>query len=377
MARRWRSAVESHIQWSSEAASYGMRRTSSMPANKQTTRQGGATDAPVPSNAAATESSVCNTMCSVLGVEGPKSDDFCDALMTFGAQAAWIEEAVPDLEESQPIFMDPIPGRGAQWLGVRWFNCRIVALFPPDCHREELEAAVHRSARTAACDSALELSWSSVYEADWEAQVRASYVPLQLTDDLWIIPEWCEPPDPSKTNLLLKPGLAFGTGEHATTRLCLRWLQNQDLARKSVIDYGCGSGILAIGSLLYGASHVVGVDVDALAVRASTLNAELNGVDGRSEFYVTAPSSEEPEPLAAAGASRHCGFDVCMANILRPALLDLQPRLAAYVRQGGTIALSGILEHQAPDVVEAYSRDFADLRVALEGEWALVTGIKR
>jgi ribosomal protein L11 methyltransferase len=195
---------------------------------------------------------------------------------------------------------------------------------------------------------------SSVEEQDWVRLTQDQFEPIAVTSRLWIVPTWHEPVDPAALNLRLDPGLAFGTGSHPTTRLCLRWLDRHLAAGASVVDYGCGSGVLAIAAGLLGAGTVSGVDIDPRAVIASRDNAARNGV--AAMFF---------EP------------DVVVANILSNPLRVLAPLICGLARSGGAVVLSGILSEQRDLVAEAY-RPWLDLQPAQEEEgWVCLWGIKR
>jgi ribosomal protein L11 methyltransferase len=185
---------------------------------------------------------------------------------------------------------------------------------------------------------------------------------MRIAERMWIVPSWCEPVDPTAVNLALDPGLAFGTGSHPTTRLCLEWLALELRRQASVLDYGCGSGILAIAAAKLGASRVVGVDVDPHAVDAARANAATNGVAAAFTF---------PDGLGADT------FDVVVANILANPLRLLAPALAARVRGGGRIVLSGVLADQAADVAAAYAPWFIiDVWRSGEDGWVALAGTR-
>jgi len=204
----------------------------------------------------------------------------------------------------------------------------------------------------------------TVADADWEQAWKAHYRPIEITSGLWICPSWITPPDPEAINILLDPGLAFGTGTHASTRLCLQWLARQPLAGRSVIDYGCGSGILAIAALRLGARDAIGVDVDPVALAVSHDNAARNGVAQR--LTLCAPDELEPEATA----------DIVLANILANPLINLACSLAARVRRGGQIALSGMLSDQVSEVSQHYIETF-DLAEDFQDGWGILHGPKR
>src|SRR5512135_1583757 len=199
-------------------------------------------------------------------------------------------------------------------------------------------------------------------ESDWVRLTQSQFNPIRISDRLWIVPTWHEPADPDAINIALDPGLAFGTGSHPTTRLCLRWLDANIKGGESVLDYGCGSGILAIAAMKLGAGSTVGVDVDAQAVVASCDNAVANHVS--ADFYL-------PDGVALGQ------YDVVVANILTNPLKVLAPLLAASARQGGRIVLSGILAEQAADVMRIYAQWFDLAPAILEDGWCCLSGVKK
>lgn len=202
--------------------------------------------------------------------------------------------------------------------------------------------------------------------------VLDSFTPVKVLDGLWIVPEWCDAPaeDPDALSVVLEPGLAFGTGEHPTTRLCLGWLRKNGMEGKYVMDFGTGSGVLAIGAMLMGAERAVGVDIDPLSVKSAGTNAALNGLKDRIELYC-ADGSDDSELPPGRG-----DVDVMVANILVGPVLDLEPLFASYVKPGGRVCLSGILVTQAPRVIEKYAEHFDDLSYEEELGWAVVSGVR-
>lgn len=199
-------------------------------------------------------------------------------------------------------------------------------------------------------------------DEDWVRRSQSQFGPLQVGDRLWIVPSWHTPPDPRAIVVRLDPGLAFGTGSHASTRLVLKYLEKHVREAERVLDYGCGSGILAIVAAKLGAGEVAAVDIDPQALETTAANASHNDVDLR----VAAPES------LPAGK-----FDLVLANILAGPLITLEPLLAARTRKGGRIVLSGILESQAAEVAAAYAQDFDSGVLALEEGWALVGGERK
>jgi ribosomal protein L11 methyltransferase len=235
---------------------------------------------------------------------------------------------------------------------------RLTALAAAGTDAAQLVAAAARAAALPMPD----FRTGRVEDEDWVQRSRAQFGPIRVAETFWIVPSWCDPPDPSATVVRLDPGLAFGTGSHVSTRLILKFLLNNVPARERVLDYGCGSGILAIAAAMLGAADVAAVDIDPQALTAAQENASANSVSLR----VMAPES------LPAGS-----YDVVLANILAGPLIALEPQLASRTRAGGRLALSGILESQAAEVVAAYARDFDASVGAVEEGWALVQGTRR
>ncbi|WP_462170980.1 50S ribosomal protein L11 methyltransferase [Pseudoalteromonas xiamenensis] len=198
-------------------------------------------------------------------------------------------------------------------------------------------------------------------DKDWEREWMDNFHPIQFGERLWICPSWREIPDPTAVNVLLDPGLAFGTGTHATTALCLKWLDAQDLTGKTVVDFGCGSGILGIAALKLGAARVIGIDIDPQAIAATYDNAARNGVADQIEAYLP---EDQPEFQA----------DVVVANILAQPLRELHEIILGFLKPGGDIAMSGILEEQAQSVADVYAPFVKLDPIAQEGEWTRVSG---
>ncbi|WP_133129960.1 50S ribosomal protein L11 methyltransferase [Legionella yabuuchiae] len=235
-----------------------------------------------------------------------------------------------------------------------WSNVIILALYV------EQEDADHASSVFKASYPKFETLLIPVPEKDWERAWMTQFTPLQFGHRLWIVPSWISAPDPNACNLILDPGLAFGTGTHPTTSLCLTWLDNADLIDKRVVDYGCGSGILALAAIKLGAKHVYAVDIDEQALTATRNNAELNQI--RSEQI----SLGFPEELQLKS-------DLIVANILLTPLLTLKARFHQLLEKGGTLVVSGILEDQLQELITAYQDCFEYHSTVTREEWALVT----
>jgi ribosomal protein L11 methyltransferase len=241
-----------------------------------------------------------------------------------------------------------------------WREVTLSALFPE--HTDG--AALLEHVRLAGIDLLKPATSSVLEDQDWARVWMDRYQPIMVGRRLWICPSWCTPPDSAAVNIILDPGLAFGTGTHATTALCLQWLSEQDLRDKDVIDYGCGSGILAIAALKLGARHAVATDLDPQALAVTRENAARNAVADLLQVC-------EPASLA-----ENASADVVVANILAGALVELAPRLTALTREGGQLALSGIMSHQADEVRTAYAASF-ELMAHTRDEWVLLAGTRR
>ena len=240
----------------------------------------------------------------------------------------------------QPLF-EPLPGESPLWDEVI-----LTGLFDTTTNLESLsqDIAQHVTATRV---------WTTrVDDKDWEREWMKNYHPIECANGLWIVPKWMTPPEPTATNIMMDPGLAFGTGYHATTRLCLDWLTEQDLAGKTVIDYGCGSGILGIAALLLGAKQVYAVDIDPQAVLATNQNAERNHVSTQLQAFLP----QEFEAFCQANAVLPA--DMITANILAKPLMGLAPYFATLLPTEGSIVLAGIIENQVDDVKAAYTPFF-------------------
>ncbi|ENC6657536.1 50S ribosomal protein L11 methyltransferase [Aeromonas hydrophila] len=201
-------------------------------------------------------------------------------------------------------------------------------------------------------------------DKDWVREWMDHFHPMQFGERLWICPSWRDVPNPDAVNVMLDPGLAFGTGTHPTTALCLQWLDGLDLAGKTVVDFGCGSGILGIAALKLGAARVIGIDIDPQAIQASRDNAMRNGVADQIELYLPA---DQPQDVEA---------DVVVANILAGPLRELAPLIAGHGKAGSLMALSGVLESQAPELETIYGQWFDMDPTAVKEEWCRLSGRK-
>ncbi|WP_165089015.1 50S ribosomal protein L11 methyltransferase [Neisseria yangbaofengii] len=288
-----------------------------------------------------------------LAVKDTVAEPLADALMEHGALSAAIEDAYAGTENEQAIFGEP--GMPTEQI---WQQSKVIALFG-EC---DDAAAVINTAAQACGLTDLNYSAEILEDQDWVRLTQAQFDPIQISDRLWITPSWHDAPDENAVNLQLDPGLAFGTGSHPTTRLCLQWLDAQLKGGESVLDYGCGSGILAIAALKLGAGSAVGVDIDEQAIRASGANAGQNNV--QAQFYL-------PDALPEGQ------FDVVVANILANPLRMLGEILAGRTKSGGRIVLSGLLDEQVEELSEIYGQWFDIEHAEIDEGWARLSGVKR
>lgn len=281
------------------------------------------------------------------------ADDLSDALMDLGALSASIEDAYAETDAEEAIFSEP----GDPPPGI-WQRNIVTAMFDADA--EPVALIEQMKAHTGIPQFTYHTEM--IEEQDWVRATQSQFEPICITPKLWIVPTWHEAPSEDAINIALDPGLAFGTGSHPTTHLCLRWLTEQNLANQSVLDYGCGSGILAIAAKKLGAAEVIGVDIDEQAVEASIYNARQNHVEIR---------------FLNANDARLGQFDIVVANILSSALMILAPILAASCKSGGRIALSGILEAQVDALQTRYGEWFNMSKPQQMDAWFLLTGTKK
>ena len=267
-----------------------------------------------------------------LHADAARAEALSDALMTQGALSVSLEDADAGTEAERLQFGEP----GMQPASL-WDHSRVIALFDADT---DLPQALASAAGDAGLDAVPDFTVEEVAEQNWVQLTQSQFDPIRITDRLWIVPSWHDAPNPDAINIALDPGMAFGTGSHPTTHLCLEWLAQHVTPGCSLIDYGCGSGILAIAAARLGAGRVLGVDIDDKAVDAARDNAARNhcAIDLRLST----------EPIGEA-------FDIVVANILTNPLCVLAPALCALIAPGGRIALSGILETQSTQVIDAYA----------------------
>jgi ribosomal protein L11 methyltransferase len=273
----------------------------------------------------------------------------CDALDALDALSVSVEDADAQTDAEQALFGEP--GMPAPKEG--WLRSRVTALFAQEAQAQEASALLLAQILFEGCQV---LATVAVEDQDWVRLTQSQFAPVEITPEFWIVPTWHEPPAHARQIIRLDPGLAFGTGTHPTTRMCLRWVAAHP-GQARVLDYGCGSGILAIGAAKFGAREVVAVDIDTAAVESTEQNASTNGVS-----------------LVAGLPERATGvFDLVLANILATPLKVLAPLLCAHVAPGGRLVLAGILERQEDELKAAYAPhcrlDVADR----EDGWILMT----
>jgi len=291
----------------------------------------------------------------IVETDAKNAEALSDALLEHGALSVDLLDADADTPDEQAIFGEP----GEPPPGV-WQHNRVSALF--DAHID-VNQILARAANDIGLLTLPEHRIESLADNDWVRLTQSQFEPIPISNRLWIVPTWHTPVNEQAINIVLDPGLAFGTGSHPTTRLCLRWLDNNLCGSESVLDYGCGSGILAIAALKLGAANAVGVDIDAQAVTASRDNAIANNVIN-VQFYLP---NDAPKGH----------YDVVVANILTNPLRLLAPLLADATKTGGQIVLSGILETQAQDVMNIYSAWFDLNPPIFEDGWSCLSGRKR
>ncbi len=288
-------------------------------------------------------------------VKGEAADAIAGALLEAGALAVDVADLHAQSDAEEPIFGEP-----GMALDQRWADSRIAALFDSHVAMDDLDA-LWTSLRDGASNALGPHEFRVVPETDWVRATQAQFEPIEITPNLWIVPTWCEPPNAAAINLRVDPGLAFGTGTHPTTRLCLQWLSSLPLSSKTVLDYGCGSGILAMAAAALGASNVRGVDIDPQAVATARANTEANGLT--VDYAVSDDALND-----------RC--DIVVANILAGPLTVLAPAICSHVKSGGRLALAGILTPQVERIQNAYA-PWITMSVTDERDgWVLMTGTR-
>lgn len=275
-----------------------------------------------------------------------------DALDALDALSVSVEDADAQTDAEQALFGEP----GMPPPKEGWQRSRIIALFPDEAAANEAAQLLQLQDFFADCRL---LGVAMVPDEDWVRLTQSQFAPVEITPEFWIVPTWHEPPEQAREVIRLDPGLAFGTGTHPTTRMCLRWIARRPATAPlgRVLDYGCGSGILAIGAAKHGAADIDAVDIDEAAVQSTVLNADANRVSLKAGLPDRA----------------HGSYNTVLANILATPLKVLAPLLCAHVADGGALVLAGILERQAEELKEAYA-PWIQLSVAdTEDGWILMT----
>lgn len=284
-------------------------------------------------------------------VDASNTEALEEGLLAAGASAVTLLDAA-----DQPI-MEPALGTTPLWK-----DTTVLGLFQADEDIEEAKRISLEIYRNLSGDQAAQLNSEILENEDWTRKWIENFKPMQFGSRLWVCPSWLEQPDPNAVNLILDPGLAFGTGTHPTTALCLKWLDEQDLSGKTVVDYGCGSGILGIAALLLGAEKVYAIDNDPQALTATRDNAERNQIDANKVITLL---PDEVGPIQA---------DILIANILAQPLYALRDKMLSLLTAKGKLALSGVLDHQAAEL-NAYYRESAVMEEPVtQQEWARLSG---
>lgn len=269
----------------------------------------------------------------VFEVAQDRAEAWSDTLFDLGALSVSVEDADADTPDEQPLFGEP----GMEPTRLAWNRSRVIALFDDATDPTVVLAA---AANALDGETVPPCQLRAVEDQDWVRLTQSQFEPIRIGERIWVVPSWHEAPEPDAVVLELDPGLAFGTGSHPTTRLCMQWLEQNVKAGETVLDYGCGSGILAIVARKLGAGPTLGIDIDPNAVEASRYNAERNRVE--ASFALPDTASEAT-------------YDLVVANILSNPLKLMAAMLCARVRPGGRLILSGVLERQADEVAAAYA----------------------
>lgn len=271
-----------------------------------------------------------------------------EVLLEAGALSVTFKDA-----EDNPV-LEPAPGETPLW-----DKLIVTGLFEADTDIDNLQQYIKEH-----LGAGIGLRIEPLEDKDWVRAWMDNYKPMQFGNRLWVCPKHLQPPQPDAVNLMLDPGLAFGTGTHPTTSLCLQWLNDTELKNKNILDYGCGSGVLGIAALLLNARHCDAVDIDPQALESTIDNARANHV--LEKINVLAVEQMNPQQ-----------YDIVIANILAGPLIELSTQLSQYTKTGGHIVLSGILESQASEILNAYQQWFILDPVVTENEWIRITGTKK
>jgi ribosomal protein L11 methyltransferase len=290
------------------------------------------------------------------------ADALSDVLLELGALSVDINDAHAGTDQELAMFGEPGTNTGSDV----WPAAHLTALFSPDA---DIAAVIQTASDALRMETALVYSLSEIQDQDWVKLTQAQFAPIKISTRLWIVPSWHVSPAHDAINIILDPGLAFGTGSHPTTRLCLKWLDTNLQGKEHLLDYGCGSGILAIAARKLGAASATGIDIDPQAILASRDNAARNHCPTDDvQFYSPADTFF--------GMGKMTEVDIVMANILANPLKVLAPLLLQALRPGGHLVLSGILNSQADEVINYY-RPWINLHIGAEDDgWVLLAGIK-
>ncbi|WP_026376199.1 50S ribosomal protein L11 methyltransferase [Aestuariibacter salexigens] len=285
-----------------------------------------------------------------INVKAAHAESLGDALNQCGAQAVTFVDA-----KDTPMY-EPKPGEI-----MLWPDTTVIGLFDAN---DDMQLVVEQLVSDGTINQGAVYALDQLEDKDWEREWMDNFHPMQFGEKLWICPSWRDIPDPDAVNVMLDPGLAFGTGTHPTTSLCLKWLDSVPLHNKQVVDFGCGSGILGIAALKLGAEHVVAIDIDPQALLATRQNAQHNHVSEKISVFLP---NAQPDMKA----------DVVVANILASPLRELRSVITNYCKPGGQLILSGILVEQAEEIAALYASDFTIDDISHQGEWASVAGTRR
>ncbi|MDO6711138.1 50S ribosomal protein L11 methyltransferase [Aliiglaciecola sp. 2_MG-2023] len=286
----------------------------------------------------------------IIDTHAENAEQIGDMLSANGAQAVTFTDA-----KDTPMY-EPKPGEV-----ILWPDTQVIGLYDAEF---DMQRVVSQLEKSKILGKGFSHKLDQLEDKDWEREWMDNFHPIQFGKRLWICPSWRDIPDPTAVNVMLDPGLAFGTGTHPTTSLCLQWLDALTLEGKTVVDFGCGSGILGIAALKLGAESVVGIDIDPQALLASKDNAGRNDVADKISVFLP---KDQPDLQA----------DIVLANILAGPLRELREVITNYCKSGGLLVLSGILANQAEEIDQLYSADFDMEPIAIEGDWARVSGKKK
>lgn len=286
-----------------------------------------------------------------LSADEETAEKYSDWLSACGAQAVTFIDA-----KDTPIY-EPLPGDEV----IYWNNTVVMGLYDAS---HDMDKVLNYLKGIHPDKGNMAYKLEQLEDKDWEREWMDNFHPMKFGERLWICPSWRDVPEPEAVNVMLDPGLAFGTGTHPTTALCLTWLDGLDLTGKTVVDFGCGSGILSLAALKLGAKKVIGIDIDPQALQASLENAKRNNCEDRLELFLP---KDQPEFKA----------DVVVANILAGPLRELAPVIIEYVAPGGVLALSGVLEEQAKQLQEIYGQYCTMDAIKVQDEWVRLSGLRK